>query len=49
MRKTKSSGSGVKSLTRVGSGVRDNVPVKTRRVKGSPEAKEHMEKIRAMW
>jgi hypothetical protein len=48
MRKTKSSGSGVKSETRVGRGVRDNVPVKTRPVKGSPEAKEHMARIRAM-
>ena len=48
MRKTKSSGSGVKSLTRVGSSVRDNVPVKTRPIKGSQEAKDHMARIRAM-
>jgi hypothetical protein len=48
MKKTKSSGSGVKSENLVGRGVRDNVPVKTRPVKGSPEAKEHMAKIRAM-
>ena len=48
MRKTKSSGSGVKSLTRVGSSVRDNVPVKTRPSKGSQEAKDHMSRIRAM-
>jgi hypothetical protein len=48
MKKTKSVGSSVKSETRVGRGVRDNVPVKTRPVKGSQEAKDHMAKIRAM-
>ena len=57
MRKTKGSGflnsvaPGIKSLkseTFVGSGVRDNVPVKTRPIKGSPEAREKMANLRAM-
>jgi hypothetical protein len=58
MRKTKGSGffdsiapklkGDLTETTTVGRGIRDNVPVKTRPIKGSPEAREKMAKLRAM-
>ena len=52
LKKTKSASSSSSSsydgLRRSGSGIRDNVPLKSRPVKGSPEAKEKMARLRAM-